>query len=135
MLRRTASAGDFEHLHFLPDAAANSTVVSERGAGMGRPDRRLRPESSKPFGILEVSATTTEVPCSCTDIHASTRGPWHHMQYTVLGGEALSGQDLSDVGLRNSSVVGLSTSSLQVPEEGEGAEVKAPLLMTQGRQH
>ena len=57
------------------------------------------------------------------------------MQYTVLGGEALSGQDLSDVGLRKSSVVGLSTSSLQVPEEGEGAEVKAPLLMTQGRQH
>ncbi|CAK0741204.1 hypothetical protein CVIRNUC_001307 [Coccomyxa viridis] len=75
MLRRTASAGDLEHLHFLPDAAANSTVVSEWGAGMGRPDRRLRPESSKPFGILEV------------------------------------------------------------PEEGEGAEVKAPLLMTQGRQH
>ena len=57
------------------------------------------------------------------------------MQYTVLGGEAPSGQDLSDVGLWKSSVVGLSTSSLQVPEEGEGAEVKDSLLMTQGRQH
>ena len=47
----------------------------------------------------------------------------------------LSGQNFDDVGLRKSSVVELSMGYVQVPEEGEGAEVKAPLLMTQGCQH
>ena len=32
-------------------------------------------------------------------------------------------------------MVGLSMDYVQVPEEGEGAEVKAPLLMTQDGQH
>ena len=92
MLRRTASAGDFEHLHFLPDAAASSTVMSEWGAGMGRPDRRLRPEGSKPFGILEVSATTPEVPCCCLGRpcqHQRATASYAGQRCTMLGGEAL----------------------------------------------
>ena len=61
MLRRTASAGDFENLHFLRDAATSSTVMAGRATGMmGGPDDRLRPESSKPFEILEVGTTSTE---------------------------------------------------------------------------
>ena len=61
MLRRTASAGDFEHFHFLPDAATSSTVMAGRATGMmSRPGNQMRPESSKPFDILEVGATSTE---------------------------------------------------------------------------
>ena len=81
MLRRTASAGDSEHLHFLPDAAASSTVMSEWGAGMGRPHRQLRPESSKPFGFLEVSTTFAELPCCCTG-----RAGWHQRPFTSHAG-------------------------------------------------
>ena len=67
MLRRTASAGDFEHLHSLPDAAASSAVMAEWGADiMGRPNRQLRLEKSKPLDVCEVSAASTEVPLYCT---------------------------------------------------------------------
>ena len=38
------------------------------------------------------------------------------------------------MGLERSSAIGLSMDYVQVPEEGEHAEVKAPLLMMHDRQ-